>query len=736
MIRDQARLILFAATHIVAAALLFAIQPMAARAVLPILGGSAAVWTTCAAFFQAALLAGYAYAYGAASYLGHRAQNVLHALLLLLAIPFLPPTLTVELAPSPSVPPVLWLLAHLTMTLGLPLVVVASTAPLLQHWYAGRPDSLRREPYVLYAASNLGSLGALLAYPFLIEPAMSLASQSRAWSAAFLVLIGLVLACVVLSPRPAAIDRPGHGPASCRGLGYAPLLWIALAAIPSSLLLAVTAYLSTDLAAMPLLWIVPLALYLLSFVIVFARPGATAPRAPARALPYLVMTLAPALAAGLVQLYWLPLHLAVLFFACLVCNGELAARRPPPEALTAFYLCLAIGGVLGGLFNALLAPVLFQRLAEYPLMIVLALALPAWLTAPPPRFGRRDALLLAALLGLGAILTTNVADVTDTGLGVLLLMLACGLGAWIAWTHRSKPVRFALGVGAIWLACGLGPGTEGRILRRQRTFYGTLRVTEDATDQVRRLFLGSTMHGLQSLDPAQSREPQAYFSRSGPIGDVFANLRSHPHGSRIGVVGLGVGTLAAYAEPDQDWWFYELDPAIIAIARDDRLFTYLSRSRARSTTIVPGDARLALRKTTAPAFDLLVLDAFTSDAVPTHLLTREALALYRSRLAPDGLIAFNLSNRYLNLAPIIAALARDAGMACRVRVVLGLGMAEKRAGRESIWAVVGPDDDRLGPLANDPRWVRPRPAPLPWTDDHADLVSALTLHPGRVQTLP
>jgi hypothetical protein len=730
---------------LLSAALLFSIQPMVARAVLPALGGSAAVWTTCLAYFQAVLLGGYLYAYASLRWLRPRWQVLVHLALNALAVIPLQAAILggKQLLPPPEAvpggPPAAWLLAELARRLGFPLLFVASTAPLVQGWVASRVVRTWRDPYFLYAASNAGSLVALLSYPILIEPFLPLSLQADFWETGLEALAVLVAVCGVVRTWPAVGEGApegagsGHDDLPSRALRRQWLSWAALAFIPSSLLLGLTLFLTTDIAPVPLLWVVPLALYLATYIVAFSTRGERLRPLVARAFPLALMALVPALAVGLVHPFWIPLHLLVFTLASLLCHGELAARRPPAFRLAAFYLALAAGGALGGVFNALAAPVLFDRLIEYRLSLVLAaLALPAVADARPirERIGPGDLVLpLAVFVLLGTAL--GVSGLSDA-LTSLAAMLGSGLAVLACWAYRIRPVRFALVVGAVFAACGFWPGRDGRVLLRTRDFYGVLRVTRDDASRTTRLFHGRTLHGEQSMRPGQRREPRAYFARTGPVGRIFEGP-NHPR--RVAVVGLGCGTLACYARPGDDWTFLELDPAVVRIARDQRYFTYLADCRADRLDVVVGDARHALRHSPAPPYDLIVLDAFSSDSVPVHLLTREAFRLYRARLAPDGRLAFNLSNEYLDLEPVIAALTGDAGWVCRICYDLDLGPEDRRQGRRpTIWAVAARRIEALGSsLASDPRWVPAQTDPriACWTDEYSNLFRSLSFEGAR-----
>ena len=735
--------VLFGGALLVGAALLFVIDPMVARRVLPRFGGGSAVWTACMVFFQTMLLAAYAYVHVATNRLGVRRQAALHVGLLLLPL-WMIWTNRARDAFGLSGPvalgrdPTAELIGILLTSIGLPFFVVATTAPLLQRWFAALGHPAARDPYFLYGMSNLGSLVGLLAYPLLIEPNLGLAAQETLWVFGYGALAILTLACAVavgmskradlLEPADLATTADPPGPVN-------RLWWVTLAFVPSSLLLGVTTALTTDVAPLPLLWVVPLSLYLLSFVLAFA-PRPPVPHAlMIRALPLSVMALVPVLAAGLVQPFWIPLHLLTFFAAAMVCHGELARLRPAAAHLTAFYLAIAVGGTLGGIFNALVAPLVFSRLAEYPLGVFLACLCAPGATHGMAGGGRRREALIPLVIGvLTTVLVRNVGGLAESVLGVLAVSLASGLAVLVAATARSRPLRFALGVGAVLLAGGLAEGVDGIILHRERTFFGVLRVTEAGVGNGRlhRLFQGNTLHGQQFVAPDRRSEPLTYYHRSGPIGQVVEVIHSRPDRQgaplRVGVVGLGAGSLAAYAMTGERWRFYEIDPAVVRIARDPRLFTFLRDSRAGSISVETGDARLRLVAAADHMFDLIVLDAFSSDAIPTHLLTREAVRLYQAKLAGGGLIAAHLSNRTVDLVPVVGQLARACGLLARVRHDRKLSPRERNDGKSpSIWAVLATNRFALGALDADPRWQLPRveAGDRVWTDDYSSIIGHL-----------
>jgi spermidine synthase len=751
----------------VSATLLFVVQPMIGKMILPLLGGTPAVWSTCMVFFQAALLGGYAYAHASTAWLGARRQALLH--LAVLALPFatLPLVVNPNLVRGGEANPVLDVLLLLSLSVGLPFLAVSATAPLLQTWFAHTGHPAAGDPYFLYAASNLGSLLALLAYPTLIEPRFALQShgwrsQTELWTFGYLVLIGLTVLCALAlwwrarAADPLGSDAAAPVPAREGMNGAVPsrgrrLRWVLLALAPSSLLLGVTTYITTDVAAIPLLWVLPLTLYLLSFVIAFGRWPVRLHRAvTALAIPLILVVIFP-MVSGFRERIWIAMlwHLALLFVVSLSCHGELALDRPRPRYLTEFYLLISVGGVLGGLFNALLAPVLFSSLLEYPL----AMALGAMLVSAG-RGGRgraRDVPRDAALaLGVGALALVLYSDTFTARVDVTFLTRALDpdwtkLSEWLGslqrgankiliygppliavfWLRR-RPVALGLALIAVLLIEGFVDARNDNQIRQVRSFFGVLHVTRDREGTgYTSLRHGTTLHGQQSRDPARRGEPLSYYHRQGPIGQVFAELERRAGACRIAVIGLGAGTLAAYARPGDGFTFYEIDRAVRDLAFDPEYFTYLADARARAATlrVELGDARIRLgavrRERPGERYDLIAVDAFTSDAIPVHLLTREAVRLYLDMLTPDGLVALHISNRYLDLMPVLANLAEDAGLGGRL--IEDDDAPKEDGAASSTWVVLAPRAAALGGLARDSRWTAATLAPASrigvWTDD-------------------
>jgi hypothetical protein len=498
-------------------------------------------------------------------------------------------------------------------------------------------------------------------------------------------------------------------------------------------MLGVTVAITTDIAPIPLLWSLPLSLYLISFILVFA-PGSRAEglhRAMALVLPGVVLLISLTLLLALHGPLWIivPLHLAGFFVAAVVCHGALAQDRPPARWLTEFYLLISVGGALGGVFNAIVAPALFQSLAEYPIALVLAaLCLPS----RPPLFapGRHARMLDVALpLALGSVVALMVAlsRLADGDARQVAQMFAFGLAAGVAINFVRRPLRFGLSVGALVLGFTLASGADERELHRERSFFGVYRVTAAEGGDLHRLIHGTTTHGAQDFSPGRERTPASYYNRASPIGRLLAALPPRAT-ARAAIIGLGTGSIACYSKPGERWTFYEIDPTIERIARDPRYFTYL-RVCAGTFDVVLGDARLRLARAAERGYGLIVADAFSADAVPIHLITREALALYRSKLDEHGIVAFNVSNSYVDLEPVLGDLARDAGMACvaqRDNRSAADGLPETDG---SSWVVMAERTPDLRAVAPAPGWHDCRRANAgPWTDDHSNLLSALDLN--------
>ena len=712
---------LFVAAILAGSFLLFLVQPMVARLALPLLGGAPNVWNSAMVAYQALLLGGYAYAHAISS-LPFRRQAGIHLALLGLAALTLPIAL-VDLPTAPRGWEVLWVPLLFVLSIGPVFLLTSAQAPLLQRWFGLARDA--GEPYPLYAASNLGSFAGLLTYPLWLEPNMALGEQSDLWAIGYGVLAALVAL--------AAWSRwnvGDHARAEARAVRPAEplrrkqvLLWLALSAVPSGLMLSTTTLLTTDLMAMPLLWVIPLGLYLLSFSIAFAEASEWT-TILGRHAPILLLACSslamvsggqanPATAIAMVGL---------LFVLAIALHGRLYALRPSPERLTLFYLVVAAGGVLGGIFSALLAPALFDWVYEQPILVLCA----AFLLPERPlvprlaRFwkgSRAGELCAAGLVLLASILAWQLTGFTERGEGdqiLLYVMLITLIGVALI---GLRPAFLAI-VALLMLGHGglmtLEASVEGQ---RERNYFGVYRVEEVENGRMRQLSHGTTVHGKQWLVPERALDPTTYYGRTSGIGIA---LQGAPADASIGIVGLGAGTLACYRQPAQNWTFFEIDPKIRDYSRDGT-FTFLETCTPDARVTI-GDARLSLAQEENGAFDVLAIDAFSSDSIPLHLLTREAFDTYARVIDADGLLLVHISNRFLDLAPMVAAQAREIGWHGRVR----LDQEDLPEGiTPSIWIALARDERRLAALerAGPLRWDDlPSPARRAWTDENASIL--------------
>ncbi|MEO7270385.1 MAG: fused MFS/spermidine synthase [Vicinamibacterales bacterium] len=716
---------LFALTTFTSSSLLFVIQPMAAKMVLPKLGGSPAVWGACVLFFQTFLLFGYLYAHLTTRRLSVRAQAALQIALLLLALPMLPLAIGSGSPPAQG-SPVWWLLRTLTIRLGLPFFLLSATAPLVQRWYATLSSAHAARAYSLYVASNVGSMVALLAYPLWLEPGWGTSALAAHWASIYVVMVALTAASGLVAARAA-------GPAASASSATQPISrsararWVGLAFVPSSLMLGVTLHVSTDLAAVPLLWVLPLAAYLLTFILAFSPREWIPARLLMRAMPALIGAALLAIGFQFHSPIGVLLHLAAFFVAALVCHGALARERPAAGELTTFYVCLSLGGVLGGAFNVLLAPQLFTTVFEYPLMLAVVCLLR---TGPGYRDGRLEppGLVVATVVLPMAVSVVAWATGVPPGASLAAVLTTAAILPAVATAlmNRTGPFNAVMAVLALaLLPAGAVRSQHGDLIFAGRSFFGISRVIEASDHSYRVLQSGSTLHGREKLPSGPTCAPQSYYDPAGPIGQVLRQS-----GRRIddaAVVGLGSGALSCYAEPASHWRFYEIDPLVERIARDPRLFTFLATARGR-TSIEIGDGRKLLEAAPAGQFDIIILDAFSSDAVPVHLLTREAIALYISRLRPGGVVAIHISNRYLDLEPVLGAIAAAERLPALGRFDGEISPADLDRGRTaSHWVVTARSVEDLRGLAGTPGWhpLTSEPGVRPWTDDYSNLFRSI-----------
>lgn len=754
----------FALTMFVSAALIFAVQPMFARMALPLLGGAPAVWNLALAFFQAALLAGYGYAHLLQRLRRIDVQLGVHIAFIALAAFALPLAVTQALGPPPETGQTAWLLGVLAISVGAPFAVLSATAPLLQAWFArtGRDDA--RDPYHLYAASNAGSLLALLAYPLVIEPMLGARAQSEFWSFGYALAGAAIIGCGLIartsapltpSPGPDAgagaekREKAGSGPVA--GPALRPVswgrraMWVGLAAAPASLLVGVTQHITTDVAATPFLWTAPLTLYLLTFILAFAGLGPTIRSVAASLQIIAILTLAVVFSA--LRDTWvlaLGLNLTALFCAALTCHTAVAEQRPHAAHLTEFYFWVSLGGVIGGAFNALAAPVLFDGIYEYPLALVLSLLATTRLARHDDRTdaenadgrtvdGRRMAQHVRDLTPLIALALPIagfwVAQSVDFHLSNMTKLAVLGGAALVALSLKGRPIALAGGTALVFLAAHMA--TPIRVEHQERGFFGVVRVTQPDGYLQRLLFHGTTLHGAQTISGPDRLRPLTYYAPETPIGQAFVRFSAAGGARAVAAVGLGVGSVACYGAPGQTWRFYEIDPLVVKIAKDPRFFTFL-RDCAPKVPIILGDARLSLAREPDRAFDFMLLDAFSSDVVPTHLMTRDAVRLFMSKLSDNGVLVFHISNKHLDLGSVLQRVGAAEGLAMRRQAWSPEGDKTVRATSSDVM-VLARSDAALAPLDADPRWRKADALPgRAWTDDYTNVMGALLEKRSRV----
>ncbi|HEX6283917.1 MAG TPA: fused MFS/spermidine synthase, partial [Pyrinomonadaceae bacterium] len=701
--------------------------------------GSPAVWNTCMLFFQTMLLVGYLYALALSGWLGLRVQVAVHLLFITAIAVYLftsashSPALTAVQQENPT----RWLLENLLFSVGLPFFILSATSPLLQSWFSKLQHRLAVDPYFLFAASNAGSLIALLAFPFVLEPSLVLNQQYQLWRAGFVVLAALT--CVIAfalklvgpvhtnaTHEPRAENRANE--TSDRLPVLRRLRWIALSFVPSSLMLGVTTYITADVGAVPLLWVIPLALYLLTFVLAFSRKQFVSAALLNRLLIMGALVVTLILASGATEPAWVLIlaNLGFFFVAALMCHSQLANDRPSVTHLPEYYLWIAVGGALGSFFNVLIAPVLFTSVLEYPLAIVLACMLRPTNSRPGDRINNYFDVIYPVGLYLLTVGLAILVTYLRIGFSILNLFVVLGIPLIII-NHffRERPVRFALSLSAVMLASVYYTGHTDRTLHVVRNFFGTTRVTTDSAQKINTWYSGNTVHGRQFVDPSRRCEPLSYHHELGPLGQIMAVFNAAPANQRVAVIGLGVGAMGAYSKPGQEWTFYEINPDVIDLARNSQYFTYLQNCMKGTPIVIEGDARLSLQNAPDDHFGLIVFDAFSSDAIPVHLVTQQALDLYLSKLAPGGILVFHVSNRSLNLKPILADLAAS-------RNLISIGFDDLKPssleGKDpSQWVVMARSGPEISNLSINSQWqpLKGTSGGRVWTDDFSNILRAI-----------
>ena len=717
---------LFVATIVTGSFLLFLTQPMIARMALPRLGGAPAVWNSAMLVYQMLLLGGYAWAHWLTR-LQPPKQAGLHLAAFAIAALWLPIGLS-HAVPPEGLTPALWVPWFLVSSMGPLFFVISAQAPLMQRWYA--METGRGDPYALYAASNLGSFGGLLAYPLLVEPMMSLRAQSWLWTGGYVFLTLLLIACAISVRHAHARAEPA--PVSPRPARRRILHWMALAAVPSGLMLSTTTHLTTDIVAMPLLWVVPLGLYLLSYVIAFSTK---------RGLTDVVTKLAPVvilIGGGFAffegsryAVLTAVLGIILLFTIAIALHGELYRLRPPTDRLTIFYLTMSVGGMLGGVFCALVAPTIFDWAYEHPILILAAALLvpqtPLW-----PGVMRLKPALVAAFLLFAFVLSFVADNRLWPDVSPMWTLAATTVIALMAVISLGRPLVFTALLAALMLAHGGWSVLNiSRFDTRIRSYFGVYSVGD--RDGARVLTHGTTMHGIQDTRPGRLTHPTTYYAPKSGVGQVLARADEFfGDRARVGVVGLGTGTLSCYARPGQHWSFFEIDPKMVRLARESGYFTFL-RNCAPEAEMVLGDARISLAEAPKDSLDILAIDAFSSDAVPMHLLTREALRVYGRALQPRGILLFHVSNRYIDLQPVVAAAAKVEGWHTALMYYSPSDEEEADFATVSVWIVLSRDQPMIDAITSESAemtsWedVALRPGFPGWTDDYATILPLLKI---------
>lgn len=728
----------FAATLFTSAFLIFAVQPMASKMLLPLLGGSPSVWNTAMVFFQAMLLGGYAYAHFISKVLPLKAQAVLHIALLCAFTLVLPLAIPADAAAPEGSGQAMWQLGIMLSCIGGPFFVLAASAPLFQHWFASSGHKDAENPYFLYAVSNVGSMMALLGYPFVIEPFLTLSEQTNAWFGGFIVLIALVTLCGFLVRNGVKPVMPiAANTDNSRVTWTERAVWTFLAFIPSSLMLGVTTLITTDLASAPLLWIIPLAIYLATFIIAYSNKPFMGLAITRELTPYILcLVILLFMLSGFIflKIPMIIIHLLTFYMCALLCHSELAHSKPSAAHLTEYFLIISLGGVLGGIFNALIAPQIFLSPFEYSLSLG-AIAFIVWAgfakfpvirgkfnaaqdQARPIKIAMMDVVIVAIGAALCLIAYTTEHNTLQMlfsiAIFIYLLMIVQNHGPF-AFVCLITLLAFQ---SANW-------STDKVLLGQDRNYFGIIKVYEQKGMHF--LYHGTTLHGAQPMDKEREFMPVTYYSPGGPASDVFKEISKKPGKQEVAILGLGVGSVVCYKAPGRHFDFFEIDEDIAKYAEDPKYFTYLSGCQS-PYSIILGDGRLKIAEKEDKTYDMIFLDAFSSDNIPIHVMTKEAFEIYFAKLKDNGVIAMNISNRYLDLRPVLVAIGKELGYT----VYFKFHTPETKKDdiselyTASMFAIMAKDEKTIAPYAENYDWkpytkdVKVRA----WTDDYANILSA------------
>lgn len=729
----------FAVTLFLSAFLIFAVQPMASKMLLPLLGGSPSVWNTAMVFFQAMLLGGYAYAHLISKFLPLKGQALLHIALLCFFTMILPLTIPADASPPEGDGQDIWQLGIMLTCIGGPFFILAASAPLFQHWFASSGHKDAANPYFLYAVSNIGSMMALLGYPLVMEPFLSLSEQTNGWFGGYLLLIGMVALCGFLVRNGIKPVQPiAANSDSSRVTWTERAVWTFLAFIPSSLMLGVTTLITTDLASAPMIWIVPLAIYLATFIIAFSNKPLMGVAITRELTPYILcLVILLFMLSGFIflKIPMIIVHLVAFYMCALLCHGELAQSKPSAAHLTEYFLIISFGGVLGGIFNALIAPKIFLSPMEYSLSLG-AIGFIVWAgfnnfpairnkfnatqdTKRPVKILLMDIVIVA--VGAGLCIATYMAEnnivqmVFSIAIFIYLLMIVQKHGPF-AFVCMITLLSFQ---SAIW-------STEKVLIGQDRNYFGIIKIYEEKNYNF--LYHGTTLHGAQPRDEKQQFLPVTYYSPGGPASDVFKELSKKRGKQEVGVIGLGVGSVVCYKAPGRHFDFFEIDQDIARYAEDPKYFTYLSGCGS-PYDIILGDGRLKIAEKADKTYDMIFLDAFSSDNIPIHVMTKEAFAIYFAKLKDNGVITMNISNRYLDLRPVLVAIGKELGFT----VYFKFHQPESKKDdiselyTASMFAVMAKDEKALAPYVENYDW-KPYTKDYnvrPWTDDYANILSVV-----------
>ena len=734
-------------TIFLSAFLIFLVQPMVTKMLLPFLGGTSAVWNTSMVFYQLLLLAGYLYAHIGLRCLGAKKQTILHISLLILALITLPLTLHTTIDIEAAQNPIWWLLSVLLISVGLPFFLLSANAPLIQSWFARTTHKNASNPYFLYSASNFGSFIALLSYPFLIEPSFKLSEQLNIWSAFYVLFtISLISCAIILYKKHINLDEltvKNNISNKTKPTTLRKIHWIALAFIPASLMLGVTNYVTTDIASFPLLWIIPLALYLLTFVFVFSKRMyfyRTSLKAQIFLVPLVIILMSfNDVLLTEIYIYTTLIHFLTFFVIAMVCHGQLSKIKPSAQYLTEFFLWVSVGGLLGGMFNALLVPVIFDSVIEYHMIIILSCLFRPILRSYSDKKREQDLDIISPiLLFAGLFIALKIYEsaigvdvIFINNLDVFLLkinkFISFGSISFVIFTwviiymfHKyfQRPVRFALTTLSIIIAVFATSDKSINTIHKERNFFGAIKVRNYPIVNINMFMHGTTLHGIQKTDENRLK-PTSYYSA---IIDIFNEQTKLAQDNPVAILGLGVGTIACLGGHGQEFDFYEIDEAVEKIARNRNFFTYLSDCPPNSNVII-GDGRIEIAKADNGKYGLIIMDAFSSDSVPVHLLTSEAIDVYLSKLTNNGIIALHITNNYVNLEPIISSLAKEKGLAALIKRSSG---GTDHLTYASSWVILAKESANFLELRKRGGWRKLEKNNLkPWTDDYSNILEAI-----------